>query len=592
MAILTENPLDAYPCGRRHNGWHAATMAFLVMMSVFLAFRAANEDRWSDWGFGDAQTMLSLRHWQENGWLKNYLLFTPQGYAKVIDVLEEPELRHHAHGIAPGTSPRVGPRLRYTHYPAGYLLPYAAMFKAGLDTLPAVRMLSLLLSIGALAVMYRVFALISSPRVAFVAVLFYGLSPAFLGYADSLANQPIDDLLRFAFMLAVVRASQVADSTVRRRWLAAAWLMAFTLSLTSFDSVFFLYVWLVGWDWIAGRGVRWRNYLLFAAAPVLAHGLQLVQNAWYLGWAGAIADITDVFLYKNGADQAFNAGAGRLEVIMSSLGIVFNGVLTPGWLLLLPALLYTGFYRYLRSEAQEGGYPGMRVLIVLFFAGLAYVVVLPQAAGMPYEARQMVPVVSLLIGGFAWSIPTVSGWIWRAAGTGRDLLSRRLLAGSYLAASLVAALYMGAIFFSASRLPMHDLKKNGIEMEFARQLTLLPTRYEPVYFDLGGFLSYWDLNYVPGYPQIFPMTEYYAGGRPILCFQDPVKLADDLKVMLRKGRAVFSPVLVALDPTQIERAVAILRRDGILIDTPGDALTNMGRYALDLTSVIRWDNGK
>src|SRR5512137_761013 len=62
--------------------WHIATAILLIALFVFMANRSRDEDRWSDWGFGDAQTMLSLKHWDKEGWISNYLLFIPQGYAK------------------------------------------------------------------------------------------------------------------------------------------------------------------------------------------------------------------------------------------------------------------------------------------------------------------------------------------------------------------------------------------------------------------------------------------------------------------------------------------------------------------------------
>src|SRR3990172_12688862 len=113
--------------------WHVALGIFLTLLLVFLSVRASDEYRWSDWGFGDAQSMLSLRQWEEGGWFSNYFLFIPQGYAEVIKFFDDPNLRQHAHGTCPGSSPRVGPRLWYTHYPAGYLVPYAILFRIGLD---------------------------------------------------------------------------------------------------------------------------------------------------------------------------------------------------------------------------------------------------------------------------------------------------------------------------------------------------------------------------------------------------------------------------------------------------------------------------
>jgi hypothetical protein len=152
--------------------WHMAAAVLCVCLLGFLLFRACDEYRWSDWGPGDAQTMLSLRQWQKDGWRAHKLLFIPQGYASSVRMLDEPPLRHHAHGVSPGTSPRVGPRLWYTHYPSGYLIPYALLFGAGVEQIFPLRALSVIFSLGALILMYVLFSKITCPAVAFPAVLF------------------------------------------------------------------------------------------------------------------------------------------------------------------------------------------------------------------------------------------------------------------------------------------------------------------------------------------------------------------------------------------------------------------------------------
>lgn len=571
------------------NGWHRACAILLAVLLLFLVVRASDEYRWSDWGFGDAQSMLSLRQWEEGGWFKNYLLFKPQGYAKVVDLFDDPELRHHAHGTCPGSSPRVGPRLWYTHYPAGYLIPYAVLFKLGLDSLFAVRILSITFSIGALALMYLVFAKITSPRVSFVAVLFYGFSSPFLGYADSLANQPIDDLLRFAFMLAIVMATRCGDPRHERRWMAAAWIIEFLLSLTSFDSVFFLYAWLIGWDLLEKRGFRWRTYLVFALAPVTAHGLQFLQNVWYLGWSDAFIDIKDAFLLKHGADTGYNFGQGRIGVILLSVFIVFQNLMAPGWPFLVVLVVYLLYRRSLGG--QESELPSASLLGVLFLSGLAFVLVLPHAARMPYEARQMVPFAGLLVSGFTWSfVKTFRESIH--GGTGLPELpaqsNRQRIAITYLlvSAGLLLVLWFG--FAVQERKPVYDITRIMPEVRFAEMLRTMPTKHEPVFFDIGGFRTFWDPAYVPGYPQIMPITEFYTGSKPVLCFNEPQGIADDVAVLVRKSRERFSPVLIATDQEKLRRAIDLLVEHGTINKWPTASYHVMDRNVVDLTDAIVW----
>jgi hypothetical protein len=568
------------------NPWHKALVVFLLVLFVSLAVRASDEYRWSDWGFGDAQTMLSLRQWNEGGWLHNYLLFKPQGYAKAIDLLDEPTLRHHAHGTCPGSSPNVGPRLWYTHYPAGYLIPYALLFRIDITGLFAARLLSIIFSVAAIGLMYLLFSKLTSPVVSFVSVLFYALSPAFLGYADSLANQPLDDLLRFGFMLAVVLSTRAASERLRNRWLIAAWVIEFCLSLASFDSVFFLYVWLVSWDLIEGKGFRWKRYLVFACAPVSAHGLQFLQNAWYLGFQDAALDIKDAFLLKNGADVNYNAGYGKLGIIYLAATTVFENIFKPAWLLIPVALVYAVFTRSLRR--QDSAFPSFKLLAALFLCGLAFVLVLPNGARMPYEARQMLPFIALLMGALTVSFPDVFRKAVHPEHTDGDAASAPpvWIAAPYLLFTMILLLVVWYRFAFLERYPVYELGSRKEEMVFAQELQKLPTRYEPVYFDLGAFSTFWDPNYVPGYPQILPLTEYYAGSRPILCFREPKSVAQDIVLMVQNAPQPFSPVILAKDNKDIERILDALDEIGSLKVRPQNYPQNMGRFAADLTDLI------
>lgn len=572
----------------RFGPWHIACAAFILFLFLFLSVRASNEDRWSDWGFGDAQTMLSLRQWQETGWAANYFLFIPQGYAKAIRLLDQPDLRQHAHGTCPGSSPRVGPRLWYTHYPAGYLVPYAALFSLGIDGIFPMRLLSILFSLAALLLMYLLFARVTSPGVSFLAVLFYGLSRPFLGYADTLANQPLDDLLRFAFMLAVVLSTRAGSERHRRAWMASAWVMEFVLSLSSFDSVFFVFAWLIGWDFLERRGFRWRTYLLFGMAPLTAHGLQFLQNVWYLGLDDAFTDIRDTFLLKHGSDTGYNAGQGRLGVIVGNLLMLLT-TLSGSLILLIPLIAaYLGHARFLRGP-DDKDLPTPSLLAVLFLCGLAFVLILPNAAGMPYEARQMAPFMALLVSGVTWSFIKGLGQSLRTgAGDEPGTPPGRRLMVPYLLLSAVLMVIFWGVFFFSDRRPVYGITPEMTEMTFAKELKSIPTPHEPIFFSIGGFEMFWDPKYVPGYPQILPLLEYYAGSRAILCFDAEEGLAADLARLARRTPDTFSPVLITNDPNRLNGVVAALAREGVVRGEPKKVYFVMGRYVADLTDIMRW----
>jgi hypothetical protein len=578
----------------------------LLLLFLVLAVRAHDPYRWSDWGFGDAQSMLSLRQWNEGGWYANFFLFIPQGYAHVVRLFDEPELRHHAHGICPTSAPGVGPRLWYTHYPSGYLVPYALLFKLGLKGIFTARLLSLVLSFAALLLMYVVFSRIAGPAVSFIATVFYGLSPVFLGYADSIANQPLDDLLRFGFILAIFLSTRAESDSRRRKWAIAAWGIEFALSLSSLDSVFFVFIWLVGWDMIESKGFRWRRYLLFGLAPVTAHSLQFMQNAWYLGWETAILDVKVTFLQKAGT-----GGGGRVADVIDALKSVISGVYRPSWLAGVLAAVYMP-YRAFVSDRWDA-LPSAALLMLLFLCGAAYPAVFPGSASMAYQGRQMAPFLSLMVGGAAWSI--VSFVLIQLRPEPQDSTRRRsggtkrVLATIYCV--VTAVLLLGGMyeFVLQPRYPGYYIPREksdqlsakdtnslrramGLalrdDVQFAELVRNLPAAYDQVFFDMGGFRSLWNAGYVPGYPQINPIVEYYAGSKPILCFKEASGAAHDIGYLLNHCDRPFSPVLISRDVKKIESVVSLLETRGLLLKKPLSVQTAMGRCALDLTPYLEW----
>ncbi len=99
-------------------------------------------------------------------------------------------------------------------------------------------------------------------------------------------------------------------------------------------------------------------------------------------------------------------------------------------------------------------------------------------------------------------------------------------------------------------------------------------------------------SYVPGYPQIHPITEYYAGCKPILCFTTPQALVSDLLYLVEHSQYKFSPLLVARDLIPIKEAFSILSKEGVLkqeLTLPD----NIDKYkyvlVLDLTENLKWE---
>jgi hypothetical protein len=211
---------------------------------------------------------------------------------------------------------------------------------------------------------------------------------------------------------------------------------------------------------------------------------------------------------------------------------------------------------------------------------------------MPYEARQMLPLAALLVSGLTWSLPAVLGRVLSRGQAGGETPApamRTAAAAAYLLAGTGLALYAWYGFAASDRTPVYALGPKKEEMRFAQVLTELRTPHPPVYFDVGAFSSYWDPNYVPGYPQILPLTEYYAGSAPILCFRNLDKAAEDVERMVRKSRTRFSPVLIAGDPKDFQPVLRRLKERGVLTSIPESTRTAMGRYAVDITDFVNWE---
>ena len=261
----------------------------ILILGTYLSIKALPENSWDGWSQGSSQALLSNKHWVNDGFLKSYLLFLPQGYSKVVRYFDDPELRQHAHGTQAGDL--IGQRLYYTHYPSGYLLPTALLMKAGVENRFWFRFLEILFSLGSLVFLYWFLTMIYNRIGAFLGALFFGMSIMFWNYADSLANQPIDALLSSA----IVALSVAAIKNQKKYFNFLIWILYFILAFSSYDSTFFVFAWLVGLDLIIKKEINLKKWAVWALAPVLAFGLQILQNTLYLGWHDMLVDLYGVY---------------------------------------------------------------------------------------------------------------------------------------------------------------------------------------------------------------------------------------------------------------------------------------------------------
>ncbi|MDF1552813.1 MAG: hypothetical protein P1P84_07115 [Deferrisomatales bacterium] len=451
----------------------------------------------------------------------------------------------------------------------------------------SIRMLSIVFSVAAVVLFYLLLQRITSPPIALAASVAYGLSAVFLGFADSLANHPLDDLLRMACMVAIVASTRAASGVGRKRWGIAAWGLEFLLSLSSYDSVFFVYIWLVGWDLLDGQGFRWRRYLVFAIGPVLAQGILFLQNVWYLGVEDTVRDIVDTFARRGGIVDKEN----RIVMVARAACTVLTMAFWRPWIFVGLLTCYVSYFSFLDHGKGLRKTNLVGLLGLLAASGLGYVAVLPHASYMAYQGRQALPFAALVFGGATVSLFAGAR---RMLASGRERLpglSGRLLLPYLIAGSFVTATSWIFLLYNPPRMPGgidYAVLAEHPDSLLAKSLVELPTQWDPVYLNLGGFTTFWDATWVDGFPQVFPNLEYYTGSRPILSFDQEGPLVEDLRHIVGRSAVRFSPVIVAADKERLYRVASMLHERGVLREMPPGPYMNLGRYVLDLSEYIVW----
>jgi len=511
---------------------HFLFIIFILVLGVYLGAKAVPEDSWDDWGFGSAQTMMSSRHWVNDGFIYSKFLFLPTGYSKAVRYIDEPDLRQHAHGIRTGEL--IGNRLYYTHYPSGYLLPYATLMKIGFSERFWFRLLAILISLAGLSLMYAVFCLISTRIIAFLAVLYYAGSTMFLGIADSLANQPVDDLLRFLILFLSVWVYRVSNDKKKRLYNIFIWFLYFVLASSSYDSTFFIFVWLVGLDLIMTRKILWKKWLIFALAPVVAFLIQLLQNIWYLGVHDALFDIYGSFRARANTGPGSNVLEKHIRAIFSPW--VYMTGLRARFIIPIIVILFATF-AFLKKRMTENSYnfPKNEILALLTIAGFAYPFILVSSGYFPYQARQAAPFISLILASATvlifLSLKNIKNWpTWKL---------------SFQVGSVVLLVLVSLLWFKQAERTYGYIKQwpnNVVDekiIKLGQDMKELAQGRDAIIFRMEETSPY-------RYPQVDPFFEYYVE-YPVLSFNNTSDLVDDLIKLNNLSEHPFLPIIIADD---------------------------------------------
>ena len=384
-------------------------LLFLIIIIVFtyLNIKAIQVESWDDWGFGSAQIMLGVRHWTRDGMVNHKFFLLPSGYHPEIKFLDEPEFRFLADGI--DTGELLGRRLYYAHYPSGYLMPYGFLAKLGFENRFWFRSLSLLLSFGAIFFIYGFIYLIANKKhgPALIAVSYYITSTTFLRYADTLSNQPIDDLFKWSILFfSIFLINYNLETKIKKKINILIWILYLLLASSSYDSTFFIFIWLCALMYFNNfdKNRRWykqifiiknlKVYLLWASAPILAFIIQMAQNVWYLGWKDMMLDFLGAFLARSsevsGSVNFLSVLLKNLIVALASFGY-FTDLRTRFVLPLFLVLFYLALkYKIFKKKLWY-------YIVVLTVGGLMIGLVLPGVGIFGYQGRQIAPALLIVI---------------------------------------------------------------------------------------------------------------------------------------------------------------------------------------------------
>ncbi|OGD25312.1 hypothetical protein A2819_00315 [Candidatus Azambacteria bacterium RIFCSPHIGHO2_01_FULL_40_24] len=412
-----------------------ANLPFVILIAIlfgYLAVRALPENRWNGWKCCSTQVLLTARFWARDGFFNHYLLGLNQGYGKIIRYFDEPELQHHAHGAV--ASNLLAQKLYYTHYPVFYIAPLALMMKLGIDSLFIFKLLAIITSLAGLAFFYAFIKSISNKFIAFIATLYFVVSPVFIGNADILEYLPMEDVLGFSIMFLSIfflNRLKLKKFAYYKTYFAVIWVFSFLLSLVSYNSNIFIFTWLAGLTAI----YFWRENIfhkkiififliaLWASAPILGFAIHLIQNAAYLGWSDMWLDIYGTYISAGNSVRLdlLTRTEGMIRPFFSITGIYnFYTLMAPYGLskikqIFLPnsiPLVYIFSFLIIftiaiivkiRKKLNGLHWPPLSIMLLLLAAPLSQTFFLPFVGYRDYMGRLTAPFVGIVIGSVAYN---------------------------------------------------------------------------------------------------------------------------------------------------------------------------------------------
>lgn len=532
----------------KHNFLIWIFIALVIIIGVYLTVKATNENSWDGWGIGSTQTMLSIKYWVTDGWTKHYFLHIPAGYSKAAVHFDNPELRQHAWVDVTGNKDEK--QIYYTHYPSGYAFPSAFLMEIGFKNRFWFRFFQILVSLASLFLLYKFFSLIVDRIIAFSATLFYMISVPFLDFADDLANMPIDDFFRFLILLlSILALRHIGNAKKYIIYNFGIWFVYFLLVISSYDSTFFIFAWLIGLDIFIARKILWKKWLIFASAPILGFGLQMIQNSLYMGFSNMISDFSgasNFIVFASNSIQKFihqRFLEGLLFPITSAFGFDFRA----RYLLLFIIIVLAILFLFKRSKNLANLVPSaFRYLAILGISGFVQSLVLTD--NHPYKGRLLGVAVAFLVGIFIFYIIQIM---------------RKKIKIQPLGALLLIFITVFIWFLQINRTLAYikEWPNNVYDpaiINFSQELkAVLADRSikDGIVFTLFPSKPYGDLT-----DTMARYYDMYYYDKLILSFDNPALLVKDYQGLKKISKHPFSAIIIMKDKSQIDNFLELIQK--------------------------------
>lgn len=407
---------------------------FLIIITLILLVRALPENHLD---FTSTDTLLSARWWAREGFSRHYFLQLVAGYGKVVRYFDEPELNDHASGSVLGVGQH---KLYAAHYPSMAVVPVAFLMNIGIKKIFLLRLPAIVASIFGLVFLYAfIKKLFSNKYIALIAAFYFGISPIFIKWADSIDFIPLGDFWSFLILLLSINAFQYFNNNQEPfktkkacLYLSAIWISQLLLLLSSYHATFFTFAWLLGLTAFyiyKNRSIKHRILfflllaLFWASAPIIGFALRMLQSVWYLGWQGAWVDVLSIFFAAGnreglgfitrleGMIKPFFSMTGLLNIyaVLAPLGlsklknIIIGARISPLYVLSLLTILGAVIALKLKKNTNYK-IPHPYLITLLAAAPLVETFFLPFTGYRDYMGRLVAPFIGIIIGILAWML--------------------------------------------------------------------------------------------------------------------------------------------------------------------------------------------